>query len=114
MQRHRRSEANEVVRMLPCACGRATLDARWLLLLISGDVERNPGHQMRGAQWNSGGLSWAKRVALERKLHEAMVLFCLLQETRLASAECAGLKMGGCQHMWQAGTPHDGGVSILV
>ncbi|KAH8612797.1 hypothetical protein ERJ75_000855900 [Trypanosoma vivax] len=114
MQRHRRSEANEVVRILPCACGRATLDARRLLVLISGDVERNPGAQIRGAQWNSGGLPWAKRVALKRKLHEAAVLFCLLQGTRLASAECAGLKIGGCQHMWQAGTPHGGGVSILV
>ncbi|KAH8610639.1 hypothetical protein ERJ75_001081600 [Trypanosoma vivax] len=92
MQHHRHSGVNEVVRILPCTCGRATLDARRLLLLISGDVERNPGPQIRGAQWNSGGLSQAKRVALERKLHEDMVLFCLLQETHLASAECAALK----------------------
>ncbi|KAG8345518.1 hypothetical protein TRVL_03654 [Trypanosoma vivax] len=114
MKHHRHSGANEVVRMLPFTCGRTALDARRLLLVIGGDVERNPGPQMRGAQWNSGGLSQAKRVALKRKLHEDMVLFCLLQGTRLASAECAGLKIGGCRHMWQAGTPHDGGVSILV
>ncbi|KAH8604627.1 hypothetical protein ERJ75_001700500 [Trypanosoma vivax] len=84
------------------------------MLLLHGDVERNPGPKIRGAQWNSGGLSQAKRVAPERKLHEAMVLFCLLQETHLASAECAALKIGGYQHMGQARTPHGGGVSILV
>ncbi|KAH8605703.1 hypothetical protein ERJ75_001605200 [Trypanosoma vivax] len=105
---------NEVVRMLPCTCGRATLDARRLLLLISGDVERNPGPLIRGVQWNSGGLSRAKRVALERELREDMVLFCLLQETRLASVGCAVLKIGGCQHVGQLRTPHGGGVSILV
>ncbi|KAH8616317.1 putative RNase H putative (RNA dependent DNA polymerase) [Trypanosoma vivax] len=114
MQHHRRSGVNEVVRILPCTCGRATLDARRLLLLISGDVERNPGPQIRGAQWNSEGPSQAKRVAVERKLHEDMVLFCLLQETHLASAECAALKIGGYQHVGQARTPHGGGVSILV
>ncbi|KAG8341977.1 hypothetical protein TRVL_07190 [Trypanosoma vivax] len=114
MQHHRPSGANEVLRILPCACGRATLDARRPLLLISGEVERNPGPQIRGAQWNSGGLSQTQRVALERKLHEDMVLFCLLQETRLASAECAALKIGGYQHVGQARTPHGGGVSILV
>ncbi|KAG8339568.1 hypothetical protein TRVL_09604 [Trypanosoma vivax] len=100
--------------MLPCTCARATLDARRLLLLISGAVERNPGPQKRGAEWNSAFLSLAKRVALERKFHEDMVLLCLLQETRLASAECAPLKIGGCQHVGQARTPHGGGASILV
>ncbi|KAG8342440.1 hypothetical protein TRVL_06739 [Trypanosoma vivax] len=43
-----------------------------------------------------------------------MVLFCLLQETHLASAECAALKIGGYQHVGQARTPHGGGVAILV
>ncbi|CCD20331.1 hypothetical protein, conserved in T.vivax [Trypanosoma vivax Y486] len=43
-----------------------------------------------------------------------MVLFCLLQEARLASAECAALKMGGCQHVGQARTPHRAVASILV
>ncbi|KAH8611123.1 putative Endonuclease reverse transcriptase [Trypanosoma vivax] len=60
------------------------------------------------------GASRAKRVGLERKLREDMVLFCLLQETRLASAECAALKIGGYRHAGQARTPHGGGVSILV
>ncbi|KAG8341299.1 hypothetical protein ERJ75_001313200 [Trypanosoma vivax] len=114
MQHHRHSGVNEVVRILPCTCGRATLDVLRLLLLVSGDVERNSGPQIRGAQWNSGGLSQTKRVALERKLGADMVLFCLLQETRLTSAECAALKIGGCQHVGQARTPHGGGVSILV
>ncbi|KAH8610289.1 putative Endonuclease reverse transcriptase [Trypanosoma vivax] len=114
MQHHQLSGVNGVVRILPCTCGRAALVARRLLLLTSGDVERNPGPQIRGAQWNSGGLSQAKRVALQRKLHEDMVLFCLLQETHLASAECAALKIGGYQHVGQARTPHGGGVSILV
>ncbi|KAH8618281.1 hypothetical protein ERJ75_000287900 [Trypanosoma vivax] len=95
MQHYRHSGVNEVVRILPCTCGRAMVDARRLLLLTCGDVERNPGPQIRGAQWNSEGLSQAKRVALERTLHEDMVLFCLLQETHLASAECAALKIGG-------------------
>ncbi|KAH8615954.1 hypothetical protein ERJ75_000530200 [Trypanosoma vivax] len=43
-----------------------------------------------------------------------MVLFCLFQETHLASAECAGLKTGRYQHVGQARTPHGGGASILV
>ncbi|KAH8607741.1 hypothetical protein ERJ75_001383100 [Trypanosoma vivax] len=43
-----------------------------------------------------------------------MVLFCLLQETHLASAECAALKIGGYQHVGKARTPQRGGVSILV
>ncbi|KAG8341384.1 hypothetical protein TRVL_07787 [Trypanosoma vivax] len=114
MQHHRHSAVNEVVRMLPCTRRRAMLDARRLLLLISGDVERNPGPQMRGAQWNSGSLSQAKRVALERKLHEDMVSFCPLQEARLASAECAALKIGACQHVVQTRTSQGGGVSIFV
>ncbi|KAH8613227.1 hypothetical protein ERJ75_000810100 [Trypanosoma vivax] len=69
---------------------------------------------MRGAQWNSGRLSQAQRVALEGKLHENTVSFCLLQETRLASAECAALNIGGSQHVGQGRTPRGGGVSILV
>ncbi|KAH8615514.1 hypothetical protein ERJ75_000577000 [Trypanosoma vivax] len=96
---HRHSAVNEVVRLLPCTCGRAALDARRRLLLISGEVERNAGALIRGAKWNSGRLSQAKRVALESKLHEDMVLFCLLQETRLTSAECAALKIGARQHV---------------
>ncbi|KAH8620352.1 hypothetical protein ERJ75_000085500 [Trypanosoma vivax] len=48
------------------------------------------------------------------KLHEHMVLFRLLQETRLASAECAVLKAGRFQHVGQARTPHGGGASMLV
>ncbi|KAH8603202.1 putative Endonuclease reverse transcriptase [Trypanosoma vivax] len=60
------------------------------------------------------GLSQAKRVAPEWKIREDMVLFCLLQETNLASDECAALKIGGWHHVGQAGTPHGGGVTILV
>ncbi|KAG8344845.1 hypothetical protein TRVL_04326 [Trypanosoma vivax] len=114
LQHHRHSRVNEFVRILPCARGRATLDARRLLVIISGDVERNPGPQIRGVQWNSGGLSQAKLVALVRKLHEAMVLFCLLQESHLASAECAVLEIGGYQHAWQERAPHGCVASILV
>ncbi|KAH8618614.1 hypothetical protein ERJ75_000246000 [Trypanosoma vivax] len=114
MQHHRHSGENEVVRILPCTCGRATLDARRLLLLISGAVERNPGPQIRGAQWNSGRLSRAKRVAMERKLHVDMVFALPLAGARLASAERAALKIGGCRHVGQARTPHECGVSILV
>ncbi|CCD20862.1 hypothetical protein, conserved [Trypanosoma vivax Y486] len=43
-----------------------------------------------------------------------MVLFRLLQETHLASAECAALKIGGYQHVGHARAPHGGGASILV
>ncbi|KAH8616064.1 hypothetical protein ERJ75_000520200 [Trypanosoma vivax] len=43
-----------------------------------------------------------------------MVLFCLLQETGLASAGRGELKIGGWQHVEQARTPHGRGVSILV
>ncbi|KAG8340252.1 hypothetical protein TRVL_08918 [Trypanosoma vivax] len=43
-----------------------------------------------------------------------MVLFCPMQETRLASVGCAALEIGGCQHVWQPRTPHGGGAPILV
>ncbi|KAH8606424.1 hypothetical protein ERJ75_001516600 [Trypanosoma vivax] len=82
--------------------------------LSAWDVERNPGPQIRGAQCNSGDLSRAKRVAPERKLREDMVLFGLLQDTRLASAECAAFEIAGWRHVGQAKTPHGGGASILV
>ncbi|KAG8342244.1 hypothetical protein TRVL_06932 [Trypanosoma vivax] len=96
---HRHSGVNEVVRILPCTCPCAALDARRLLLLIIGGVERNPGHQRRGEKSNSGGLSQARRVALERELHDDMVLLRLLQETCLASVEHDALKIGDCQHV---------------
>ncbi|KAH8615676.1 putative Endonuclease reverse transcriptase [Trypanosoma vivax] len=114
MQLHRHSGVNELVRILPCTCGRAALDAQWRLLLIFVDAERNPGPQKRGAQWNSRGLSQAKRVAVERRLHADIVLFCLLQETHLASAKCAALKIGGYRHVAQARTPYGTWVSILI
>ncbi|KAH8610342.1 hypothetical protein ERJ75_001108300 [Trypanosoma vivax] len=94
MQHHQHSGVNEVVRILLCTCWCVALDVRRFMMLVSVDVERNPGPQMRGTQWNSGGLSQTKRVFLESKLHEDMVLFCLLQEMPLASAECAALKIG--------------------
>ncbi|KAH8613399.1 putative Endonuclease reverse transcriptase [Trypanosoma vivax] len=83
-------------------------------MLVSGDVGRNPAPQIRGARWDAGCLSQAQRVALERKLHEDMVWFPLLQGTHLASAGCAVLKIGGSRHVGQARTLHGGGVSILV
>ncbi|KAG8345932.1 hypothetical protein ERJ75_001020900 [Trypanosoma vivax] len=110
MQHHRHSGVNEVVRILPCARRRAALDAWRLLLLIRGRVERHANHQIRRAKGNSQ----TRRVAMERKLREGMVLFCLLQETPLSSAECAALKIGESQHVVQGRTPHGGGVSILV
>ncbi|KAH8609704.1 hypothetical protein ERJ75_001176700 [Trypanosoma vivax] len=113
-RRQRRSWVNEVLRLLACTFGRAALDVRRRLSLISGTVERSPGPQIRGAQWNSEALSRAKRLALERKLHEDMFLSCLLQEPRLSSAECAARKIGGCQHVAQSWTPHGGGASISV
>ncbi|KAH8607722.1 hypothetical protein ERJ75_001381600 [Trypanosoma vivax] len=69
---------------------------------------------MRGAQWNSGGLSHPKRVAPGRELHEDMVPFCLLQEAKMALAECAALKKGECQHVSKTRTPQGGGASIFV
>ncbi|KAH8609681.1 hypothetical protein ERJ75_001174900 [Trypanosoma vivax] len=113
-RRQRHVGVNEVLRLLACTCGRAALDVRRRLLRITGTVKRNPGPQIRGAQWNSVALSRAKRLGLERKLHEEMFLSCLLQEPRLSSAECAALKIGGCQHVAQAWTPHGVGASISV
>nr|CCC90772.1 unnamed protein product [Trypanosoma congolense IL3000] len=56
----------------------------------------------------------AKRIALDRKLHEDMVLFCLLQETHPALAECAFLKISGYHHVGLAIDTHGGGLSIAV
>ncbi|KAH8607044.1 hypothetical protein ERJ75_001428700 [Trypanosoma vivax] len=97
---------NEVARILPCTCGRATLDARRLLLLISGDVERNPGPPMRVAQWNSG-VSPSKRVPGE-ELREDMVLLCLLQETPWVGGVCRA-KNRRMPARGQARTPHGAG-----
>ncbi|KAG8348267.1 hypothetical protein TRVL_00908 [Trypanosoma vivax] len=88
-RQHRRLAANEVVRMLPCTRGRAALEVRRRRLLISGDAERSPDAPIRGARWNSGGLSRVKRVALERKLREDMFLLRLFQETRLGRGRSA-------------------------
>ncbi|KAH8609737.1 hypothetical protein ERJ75_001175700 [Trypanosoma vivax] len=74
-RRQRHVGVNEVLRLLACTFGRAALDERRRLLRISGTVKRDPGPQIRGAQWNSVALSRAKRLALERKLHEEC--FCL-------------------------------------
>ncbi|KAG8344184.1 hypothetical protein TRVL_04979 [Trypanosoma vivax] len=100
--------------MLPWTFGRATLGALRFMMLVSGGVERNHGPLMRGAQWNAKGLSKAKKVALERKLHLDTVLFCILQRVRPKSTVCAALKIGGCQHVAKARAPHGGVVSILV
>ncbi|KAH8606216.1 hypothetical protein ERJ75_001534000 [Trypanosoma vivax] len=90
------------------------LSARWLLLLISGGVERKPGPRTRGAQCGSGGLSQTKRLVLERKLLEDMVFFRLLQGTRAASVGRHAIKIGGYQRVEQARTPRGGGASISV
>ncbi|KAG8344156.1 hypothetical protein TRVL_05019 [Trypanosoma vivax] len=79
---HRCSVVDEDLRILPCTCGSAALDSERLLLLVFGGVERYYGSQMRGTQWNSGGLSQEKRVALERKLLEDIALFFLFPRQR--------------------------------
>ncbi|RNF00732.1 Tcoingi protein, partial [Trypanosoma conorhini] len=80
-QHHRRSGVNERGRRLSCTCKRALCSICRLLLLTSGDVEQNPGPLIRGAQWNVGGLTPPKRLALENLPYDSKVAFCLLSET---------------------------------
>ncbi|KEG10314.1 BES15S03c, partial [Trypanosoma grayi] len=57
----------------PCrswgACYRAISSIIRTELLLSGNVEENPGPTLRGMQWNSAGLIQAKRLALGKQLY---------------------------------------------
>jgi len=113
-QQHRWSGVTHYTCLLSCTCKRAFPGVRRSLLLISGDVERNPGPVFIGAQWNAGGLSQPKRLALTKKLHDEGIVFCLLMETHLGNTEVDHFSIDGYQHIGQARTAHGGGVSIVV
>eukprot|EP00796_Vickermania_ingenoplastis_P012730 gene12730-8679_t len=113
-QNYRLSGISEASRKLPCKCNRALSRVCRLLLLMCGDVERNPGPLSKGAQWNVGALSPPKRLVLEKLLYEEQVTFCLLSETHFSKMECEAFSIRGYQHLGLARTPHGGGVSILV
>ncbi|EPY32652.1 hypothetical protein STCU_02786 [Strigomonas culicis] len=86
-----------------------------MLLLMCGDVERNPGPTLIGAQWNVGGLTLAKRIPLERQLKKDNLEWCVLFETHFLPEDCASFSLNGYLHYGIArdGT-NGGGVSILV
>ncbi|ORC91257.1 Tbingi protein [Trypanosoma theileri] len=95
-------------------CRRAIRSITRIRLRQSGDVEENPGPSLRGMQWNSSGLTQAKRLVLHKTLLEENVTFCLLSETKLSCAEVSSFTIAGYQHH---GAPHPskgGGVLILV
>ncbi|KAG8339161.1 hypothetical protein ERJ75_001592400 [Trypanosoma vivax] len=100
--------------MLPYVCGRATLDARRLLLFISGVLVEILVLRCAETSGTLGGFARANRWGLARPRRDAMVLLCPLKETRLASAECATLKIGGYQHVEQVRTPHGATATILL
>ncbi|KAH8608591.1 hypothetical protein ERJ75_001292700 [Trypanosoma vivax] len=78
VQHHRGPGVNEAVRLLPRTCGRAGLDAWRLPLLICGAFGAIPASDT----WSPvklWGLTRAKRVAAQRKVHEDMLLLCPLQ-----------------------------------
>lgn len=114
MQQHRHSGVKHCTGILFCTCRRALFNVRRLLLLLCGDVEKNPGPILCGAQWNAGGLSQPKRLSLEKMLDDSRVTFCLLSETHFAEGECINYNINNFQHIGLARTPHGGGVSILV
>ncbi|ORC87126.1 Tbingi protein [Trypanosoma theileri] len=65
-------------------------------------------------QWNSAGLTQAKRLALHKTLVEENVTFCLLSETKLSCAEVSSFTIAGYQHHGVSRPSKGGGVSILV
>ncbi|CBH12872.1 hypothetical protein, unlikely [Trypanosoma brucei gambiense DAL972] len=83
-------------------------------MLLSGDVEENPGPSLRGMQWNCAGLSQGKRLALHKTLVDERIAFCLLSETRMTPGEAACFSVAGYQHHGIARNCKGGGVSILV
>ncbi|RHW69894.1 hypothetical protein DPX39_100171000 [Trypanosoma brucei equiperdum] len=83
-------------------------------MLLSGDVEENPGPSLRGMQWNCAGLSQRKRLALHKTLVDERLAFCLLSETRMTPGEAACFSVAGYQHHGIARNCKGGGVSILV
>ncbi|ORC83547.1 BES15S03c [Trypanosoma theileri] len=63
----RRGEAKIYPRRSWGTCRRAISSETFTRLLLSGDgVEENPGPSLRGMQWNSAGLTQAKRLVLQK------------------------------------------------
>ncbi|ORC86180.1 Tbingi protein [Trypanosoma theileri] len=65
-------------------------------------------------QWNSAGLTQAKRLALHKTLVEENVTFCLLSETKLSCAEVSSFTIAGYQHHGVSHPSKGGGVSIVL
>ncbi|SCU72683.1 Endonuclease-reverse transcriptase/Reverse transcriptase (RNA-dependent DNA polymerase), putative [Trypanosoma equiperdum] len=83
-------------------------------ILLSGDVEKNPGPVFRGPQWNCAGLTQGKRLALHRILIEERVSFYLLCETKFSSLEEQSLHLPLFQQYRAARNVNGGEVSILA
>ncbi|RHW67292.1 hypothetical protein DPX39_000018900 [Trypanosoma brucei equiperdum] len=95
-------------------CQRAISNAIRTKMLLSGDVEENPGPSLRGMQWNCAGLSQGKRLTLHKTLVDERIAFCLLSETRMTPGETACFSVASYQHHGIARNCKGGGVSILV
>ncbi|CBH15208.1 hypothetical protein, unlikely [Trypanosoma brucei gambiense DAL972] len=76
-------------------CQRAISSIIRTKMLLSGDVEENPGPSLRGMQWNCAGLSQGKRLALHKTLVDERIAFCLLSETRMTPGEAACFSVAG-------------------
>ncbi|KEG08266.1 hypothetical protein DQ04_07581000, partial [Trypanosoma grayi] len=97
------------------ACYRAVSSVIRTNLLLSGNAEENPGPTLRGMQWNSAGLTQAKRIALGKQLYEDDITFCLLSGAKMSHPpEAASFGLPGFQHYGIARTCRGGGVSILI
>ncbi|KEG06980.1 BES15S03c [Trypanosoma grayi] len=72
----------------PCrfwgACYRAISSIIRTKLLLSGNVEENPGPTLRGVQWNSAGQTQVKCLALGKQLYDDNIAFCLLSEAKMS------------------------------
>ncbi|RHW70822.1 hypothetical protein DPX39_080052100 [Trypanosoma brucei equiperdum] len=79
-------------------CQRAISSIIRTKMLLSGDVEENPGPSLRGMQWNCAGLSQGKKLALHKTLVDERIAFCLLSETRMTLGEAACFSVAGHQH----------------
>ncbi|KEG07810.1 Tbingi protein [Trypanosoma grayi] len=95
-------------------CRRATISIIHTKLLLCGNAEENPGPTAKGMQWNSAGLTQAKRLALGKKLYYDNIAFCLLSETKMSPPEAASFGLPEYQHYGIARTCRSGGVSIFI
>ncbi|KAL7710984.1 Endonuclease-reverse transcriptase [Lotmaria passim] len=84
-----------------------------LLLLLSGDIELNPGPTIGSAQWNARELL-SKQAWLEKHLMDGQVASGFVVETSFTPDRCLSFHVDGYNRCGYATPSGAGGVSIFV